>query len=299
MTSAAANPNEHGEHGSHYKDVASHYDEHIFYNVEGPLVQWQLDVAFKKLDLQPGLRLVDIGGGTGGFTHELAKRLVAAGDKTPLVTLVEPSPEMLAKAEQRKEPSLECVLGDGLSFCSSISKAGEKTGAAPAETQPAAAVDRVMLKEVVHHIPEAERDETFRRLYEALSPGGRIVIITRPTIVTHYPFPKFFLDYWAENQPTPESYEDILRKAGLEVAKAETESFPLRIKRDVWFRMLHQRFWSWLHQYSDDQINAGIKELEEKFQFPEGENDDFCFPEKMVFVIGTKPAESTSSCSIL
>jgi len=184
-----------------------------------------------------------------------------------------------------------------------VSRSGSRrvqtAGSTPAETQQSAAVDRVMLKEVVHHIPEAERDETFRRLYEALSPGGRIVIITRPSIVTHYPFPKFFLDYWAENQPTPESYEDILRKAGLEVAIAETESFPLRIKRDVWFRMLHQRFWSWLHQYSDDQINAGIKELEEKFQVLEGENDDFCFPEKMVFVIGTKPSDSTSSCSIL
>jgi len=278
-------------HSSHYADVASHYDEHVFYKIDGPLVQWQLDVTYKKLDLQPGLRLVDIGGGTGGFTHELARRLSAAGDKCPSVTLVEPSDEMLDKARKRQDPPLEVFSGDGLAFCAAASRTddSEESSSEAAKKQKTASCDRVLLKEVVHHIPVADREETFKRLYEKLSPGGRVVIVTRPADVSYYPFPNFFVKYWKEHQPCPEGFEELMKKAGFQDVATASDSFPLRIKRPVWFRMLHQRFWSWLALFPDEDINRGIEELEKRFPVANGGDADFCFDEKMLFIVGTKP----------
>merc|ERR1712186_301308 len=104
------------------------------------------------------------------------------------------------------------------------------------------------------------------------------MIVTRPSVLLDYPFPDFFLQYWSENQPQPERYEEHLRKAGFDVASTSAESFPLRIKRDVWYRMLHQRFWSWLTLFSDEEIQSGIEELERKFPVnAEASSSDFCF----------------------
>jgi len=249
--------------------VASRYDEQIFYNVSGPLVQWQLAHVVDKLNLQPGHHLVDIGGGTGGFTHELARHLVLAGDATPSVTLVEPSAEMIAQASKRSEPSLTVVHTDVSTFLKDKIEC-----------------DRVLLKEVVHHFPETERNHVFKNIFGMLSPGGKVLVITRPALLTGFPFPDFFLRYWAENQPTPESYEAHIREAGFEVCNDAPESFPLRIARAVWYRMLRERFWSWLSYFSDEQIEAGVEELE--LRYPGA--DDFEFVERVHFIVGTKVA---------
>lgn len=45
----------------------------------------------------------------------------------------------------------------------------------------------VLLKELVHHIPEADVPGLYRGLHAQLAPGGRAVTITRPQEVDWYP----------------------------------------------------------------------------------------------------------------
>lgn len=242
------------------------YDSQVFYDVSGPLVQWQLSRTMAELDITPRCRLVDIGGGTGGFTHELAKRMAIEGSE-PQVMLVEPAEEMIAQAKTRANPALKPLHGDVETFLATDEKC-----------------DRVMFKEVVHHIPTSERDRVFSGLYKRLPPGGRVLIITRPSILGDHPFPDFFLKYWAENQPTPESYEEHLRQAGFEVVSRPPEGFPLCITKEVWYRMLRDKFWSWLAQFSDEKIEEGIAELEKRYP----DTEEFNFEEKLNFIVGTK-----------
>jgi len=160
--------------GTHYTGrLAMRYDSQVFYDVSGPLVQWQLSRTMTELDITPSCRLADIGGGTGGFTHELAKRMASEGN-APQVTLVEPAEEMIEQAKTKANPALKLVHGDVETFLARTDEC-----------------DRVMFKEVVHHIPVAERDKVFFRALQEASTRRQSAHHHAPLDTRRSPFPKF------------------------------------------------------------------------------------------------------------
>lgn len=253
----------------HYTAAAELYDSHVFYDVEGPLVHWQLETVEAKLGLRAGDRLADIGGGTGGFTHGIARRLAAEGAIAPLVTLVEPSAEMLAKAKARGEPELRLVHAGALEFLESD-----------------IACEKVLLKEVIHHLSPEQRSRFFAGLLERLPPGGQVLIVTRPQRPA-YPFPEIASRLWAEGQAHHEVYEGELRQAGFEV-EASLEAFPMRVAKTTWYGMLRSRFWSHLAHVTDAELEAGIAELEARHPGIE----ELAFDEVEVFLLGKRPRVS-------
>lgn len=252
----------------HYVDAAKLYDKQVFYDLKGPLVQWQLEQVLSKLSLGAGTRLVDIGGGTGIFTLELVQRSGCSA------VLVEPAPEMIKQAEEREGGAgMRCVCDSLQGFLASSSGSDER-------------FDRVMLKEVAHHIPEDERTEAFTGLAALLEPGGKLLILTRP----HNPDYPLFTAARAEWQKdTPAAFhpslEDALRAAGLQV-ETTPEAFPMALPKSVWYDMVRQKFWSCFANLSDEQLEAGIAELEEKGA---ASQEEFNFKEVELFIVATKP----------
>eukprot|EP00927_Polykrikos_kofoidii_P002291 TRINITY_DN10882_c0_g2_i4.p1 TRINITY_DN10882_c0_g2~~TRINITY_DN10882_c0_g2_i4.p1 ORF type:complete len:270 (-),score=48.93 TRINITY_DN10882_c0_g2_i4:61-870(-) len=253
---------------ANYDEIGGHYNKAVFYDVEGAYVQWQVEQVSRKLELSPGTNIIDIGAGTGGFTHQLVKKLVAMGDLEPSVVAVEPSGSMLAQARVLPEPRPSLMQADIKEIISSDIKC-----------------DVILLKEVVHHFPLEDRPAIASGLFDMLLPNGRVLIVTRPAKLVDYPFPEFFLEYWEKNQPNPELYEMLLRDAGFEVVSEAPEKFPLRLSKTCWHEMLRNRFWSWLAHFSDDEIDKGIEEL--KSRFP-GDDEDYMFSEQLIFIVGKK-----------
>jgi len=149
----------------HYEAVSAAYEEAFFY-ASGPYQDWLLSTVCSHLRLEsPTLRLADVGGGTGNFTAELC----AAAQLVEPALCVDNSPEMLEQAAAR--PRLAPLCLDAVAFA--------------CREPEAPLLDRVLLKEVVHHIPEADVPELFAGLAAQLATNGVVLTVTRPQEVDY------------------------------------------------------------------------------------------------------------------
>jgi 2-polyprenyl-3-methyl-5-hydroxy-6-metoxy-1,4-benzoquinol methylase len=118
--------------------------------------QDMLDEVVTKLDLRPGMRVLDAGCGTGALEARLAQR-----HPDVEVVAVDSSPAMLARARRRSlSPGTRFVIADIDDFL-----AKEK-----------ARFDRMVSVNVIWALAQPRR--TIERMAEGLAPGGRMVHTT-------------------------------------------------------------------------------------------------------------------------
>ncbi|WP_199434102.1 class I SAM-dependent methyltransferase [Qaidamihabitans albus] len=110
----------------------------------------KLESMWQALGLQPGMRLLDIGGGWGGVAEYCSPR----GVHVTSITLVEESAAYIRDLAQRKDLSVDVVLGDFLDFTTD---------------EP---FDHVVIYGVIEHIPNYIK--FCQQLWRVLKPGGRL-----------------------------------------------------------------------------------------------------------------------------
>lgn len=55
--------------------------------------------------------------------------------------------------------------------------------------------------------------------------------------------------------------------------------------------MVRGRFWSNFNDFSEEEMEAGVKEIREKLGLGEGDEDKvITFPDRIVFITGVKPS---------
>ena len=112
------------------------------------------------IDLQPGQRLLDLGGGTGQILEELP------GDKGLKVIIADPSEAMLSKAQERITKLENGFRGKGEAGLKA--ELVEATGdALPFGDN---SFDHVTIADVLHHFNNIEK--TFVEIKRVLKPGG-------------------------------------------------------------------------------------------------------------------------------
>ena len=225
----------------HYHDVADQYDAltAVFHSNYLPVMQ-------EALQLKPDDVVVDIGGGTGWYAHQLWK---AAGLKEPVVC-VDPSGVMLEAAKLR-----EGVTGVQASAEEFFSRSQEKL------------FTKAFIIQTVHHFHNPEA--VFKGIYNSLSPGGSCVI------QAHLPKPghdtPLFRAAWVLTAKSNVMNEEELTSLIAVGAPFEIHKKKIKIQHKIpkreWYKMIRGRYSSVLHQLNDQEIENGIKELErEKFQ---------------------------------
>lgn len=238
---------------THYASVVGVYETAWCYKEDGDFQKWMLDQVSSLLPASCS-SLVDIGCGTGAFSAALAKvaSLPVAG--------VEPSAEMAAKASER---GLEVDVTDAIAWSASVEKP----------------FDFMLLKEVRHHIDDPTY--LYSNLARKLPPGGKVVLVTRPDDAEGYPFPGH--EKWAAGNlvKLPEHVQ-ALADAGL-TATVEERPYPVCMPKAEWERLVRAQFWSFLHELSPEDIDAGLRDL----ALP----DSVEFNDRITFVVGCKPAE--------
>lgn len=155
---------------------------------------------------------------------------------------------MLALARRSAAPPMEALCLDAVAF----------SRVAPVEQS----YDRLLLKEVVHHIAEPDVDGMYAGFFAQLRPGGVAVTVTRPQEVD-YPLFGSARGVWRENQPPAALYVEAMRKAGFAVTEREA-LFPATLPKGRWFAMVRSRFWSTFSHFSDEELEARAAAEEEE-----------------------------------
>lgn len=245
----------------HYKDAANIYESSFFYE-SGTYQDWTLKLLLKhlQLDKSPGsIHLVDVGGGTGNYSALLAEKLYNP------VLCVDTSERMLRVATGRKGVITKCQ--DAITF---------------ALSSEVITYDRILLKEIIHHIPVTHMVTMYTGLYKQLTFGGCIVTITRPQEVD-YPLFTDAREIWRNNQHSVKQIVDAIEASGLHVMCTEAVYTTTMLKQK-WFDMIQTRFWSTFYAFSDAELENGIEELTMKY----ANVDTVNFDDRLIILIGTK-----------
>ncbi len=133
---------------------------------------WQQPQAIvEAMDLRAGMTVADVGAGTGYFVPWLSRAVGESGT----VLAVDVEPDMVRYLHARSERER---LGNVRPVLAEFSD----------PKLPAAGVDRVLIVDAWHHIPERARyAETLRA---CLKPGGRVFVVDFKLDATHGPPPK-------------------------------------------------------------------------------------------------------------
>jgi len=110
----------------------------------------KLETMFRALDLKPGMRLLDIGGGWGGALEYCAER----GVEVTSLTLAEDSQRYLTRLIEERSLPARVLFQDFLQY------------------RPEQPYDAVVIYGVIEHIPNYRH--FCRRAWECLAPGGRL-----------------------------------------------------------------------------------------------------------------------------
>jgi trans-aconitate methyltransferase len=221
---------------THYTRLASDYDDFLYYSRD--FVRTLTSKMIEKLELGEDDALVDLGCGTGMYSLDILDQV----SLNKPVTGVDPYPEMLARIPE--DAPVNRVAMDGLEF----------------SRQPGL-YNKILIKETVHHI--SEREELFANLHERLEPNGILLLVHVPPDV-RYPLFGKALERCMEWHADPDELVEQLAGAGFRVTR-DAVDYPHAIPREQYFRMVAGCYMSALTSLSEEELSAGLVEMERKY----------------------------------
>ena len=139
-------------------------------------------------------------------------------------------------------------------------------------------LDRVLLKEVVHHFADDELASICAGLHKTLDQNGRVVVCTRPRDDVEYPFFEAARAVWRAAR-RPRTTSSRPSGSGLRVRRGRG-GLPGGHRPGGLARDDADRFWSTFAGFSDGELEAGVAEV--AAAHPPG---PIAFEERVVFIV--------------
>jgi ubiquinone/menaquinone biosynthesis C-methylase UbiE len=252
---------------AHYDRIAPVYDQ-LWSHPEAFVTAMTAAIA-EALQLAQHDRLLDVGAGTGLY----ARRLHSHAKMRFAVHCADPSAGMVAQL--RGVAGIKAVRQGLLELV---------------EAPPRGPFDAVLIKEALHHIEPADHERAFRGLIPQCAPGGRVLVVMRPSTIDH-PLFDAALRRFEQLQPAPQLVEKAMAAAGLQVWGTE-RSIPVSLPKAGYVELVRARHMSVLSHFDDPALEAGIAEIDRRH--PEQVLE---FTDRFVFLLGrvsASPAAGTS-----
>ena len=239
----------------HYRRLGTSYDDYLHYSSD--FVRSLTTKMIACLQLTPDDVLVDLGGGTGMYAAEILAQMPL---RHPVI-LVEPFAEMLANLPA--DLPIEAVAKDALAF----------------STEPRR-YDKVLMKEAVHHV--TDQPALFANLHARLGAGGRFLLVHVPPELD-YPLFEAALARSRTWHADPARLAERLRAAGFAVERDRLD-YQHVIPKARYFRMVEGRYMSLLSSFSDDELQAGLAEMAERY----ADREVLAFTDRFDFITAIK-----------
>ena len=189
-----------------------------------PLLKWVMrDETFKRklidqVGIQPGMKVLDLGCGTGTLTLMLKRAMPNA-----IVTGMDGDPQVLAIA-RGKSRDVNIQWDQGLASCLPY---------------PDSAFDRVVTSLVIHHLTQDDKRRAFQEMYRVLKPDGELHVLDFGA--PHSSLARFMTRYMRRLEEVADNFDGLIppfiMEAGFD-AVIEAEHFltlfgPLSLWRAV------------------------------------------------------------------
>ncbi len=141
--------------------------------------------------------------------------------------------------------------------------------------------NKILLNECAHLFPDTL--STFRKAAKYLPQDGLLVLIVRANMST---FPM-----WAELKKEfsvhVNVFREFLEQAGFTV-QSTMEAYTIQMTKGQWYDKLRRRVFTALHEFTDEEIEEGLKELDREW-FPGKQDSDIIdIKDTVMFYSATK-----------
>ena len=222
----------------HYDELSTNYDN--LWTYSKPFVEHISKNIISLLYLKNDDILVDYGCGTGIYTKAILQIMNLKNE----VICTDLSEKMLESLENTN--GVKTIAMDAISFSNLDIN-----------------YDKVFIKEMIHHI-ENGKEIIYQNIFKNLNPNGIFIILLLPPTI-EYPLFNKALNYYEAHQPHYQEIANGFEKVGF-VTDVQKINYPLEINKKRYFNMVSNRYMSLLSQFSDDEIEKGIFEMEEKYK---------------------------------
>ncbi|KAG9241316.1 S-adenosyl-L-methionine-dependent methyltransferase [Calycina marina] len=176
----------------------------------------KLETMFKGLDLKPGMRLLDIGGGWGGVTQYCGAR----GIHVTTLTIAEDSHKFITRLLGEQKLPGEVFLEDFLNH------------------KPAEPYDHAVIYGVIEHIPNYRRFA--RSVWKILKPGGRLYL-DGSAAIEKFAVSAWTRDYVWRGSHTFMTVQDVIAEMlyhGFEILEVSRETSDYELTMLEWAKRL-------------------------------------------------------------
>jgi len=217
-----------------------------------------LELTMQHLQLRSSDLLVDVGGGNGSFASALMQRAIAdakpgSRERQGAAIIVEPDATLLQDAAQKVHVRRVIHAHADAWAAGDHDRAGERC-------------DRVLLKEMLHHLHEhALLFEAFRM--NRMAPGARLLIFSRPRCDNGWPMWPEAAARWTQAQPDEQYLSHALSSAGFIEVTTHRHSVPMEVPSAVYAEELRQMWSTWgANNFSDEEIGKGLAWMQSNTQ---------------------------------
>ena len=142
--------------------------------------------------------------------------------------------------------------------------------------------NKVLFNECAHLFPDTEH--TFRSAFDYLPDNGVLVLIVRSTFCT-FPMWKALKDKTAPIKP--DVFKQFLESAGFKVSLTVEVGVTKMTKHD-WYDKLRRRIFTYLSEFSEKEIEEGIRELDREWCPEKKESDIIEIEDSLGYFTATK-----------